>query len=186
MKKILAIGASSSRQSINQQLANYVASQVKGAEVNLLDLNDYEMPIYSIDREKEGGIPALAQEFKQQIEESDAIVLSLAEHNGTYTTAFKNILDWVSRLEGKLWGEKPMFLLASSPGGRGGKTVLDLAKTYLPFMGADITSSFSLPSFYNNFNQEEGITDAILRTTFASQLAEFDRVIEQKINQLQD
>ncbi|OJJ20344.1 NADPH-dependent FMN reductase [marine bacterium AO1-C] len=186
MKKILAIGASSSTQSINQQWATYVAQQVKDATVNTLDLNDYEMPLYSIDREKEGGIPALAQAFKTQIEESDAIVLSLAEHNGTYTAAFKNVLDWASRLEGKLWANKPMFLMATSPGGRGGKTVLELAKNYLPFMGANVVSSFSLPSFYNNFNQDEGVTDAILRTQFASQLSEFTRAVERVATQLQD
>lgn len=184
MKKILAIGASNSSQSINKQLADYTARQVREAEVNLLDLNEYEMPIYSMDREKESGIPALAQQFKQQIANSDAVVLSLAEHNGSYTTAFKNILDWASRLEGSLWADKPVFLLATSPGGRGGATVLGLAKTYLPFMGAKVVASFSLPSFYNNFSLEEGVTDDTLNAQFVEQLAQFRQIIEQPIDQL--
>lgn len=178
MKKILTIGASNSLQSINRQLAEYTARQVREAEVNLLDLNAYEMPIYGIDREKEEGIPALAQQFKQQIANSDAVVLSLAEHNGAYSTAFKNILDWASRLEGALWADKPMFLLATSPGGRGGATVLGLAKNYLPFMGAKVVASFSLPSFYNNFSGEEGITDEALSTQFVEQLAQFSQAIK--------
>ncbi|MEO0877483.1 MAG: NAD(P)H-dependent oxidoreductase, partial [Bacteroidota bacterium] len=64
-KKILAFGASNSRNSINKQLASYAAGQLTDATITLLDLNDFEMPIYSIDREKESGIPQLAEQFKQ-------------------------------------------------------------------------------------------------------------------------
>ena len=53
MIKIVAFGASSSKTSINKQLANYAAQQIPNAEVNLLDLNGYEMPIYSVDKENE-------------------------------------------------------------------------------------------------------------------------------------
>lgn len=181
MTKILTIGASSSQNSINQKLANYVANQVKDAKVNLLDLNDYEMPIYSIDREKEEGMPELAKKFKQQIEESDVIVLALAEHNGTYTSAFKNIIDWGSRLEGKLWEDKPMFLLATSPGGRGAKTVFEAFQAYWPKKGANVVAAFSLPGFYQNFSAEEGIIDNELNTKFAEQLAQFRAAIAQNI-----
>lgn len=57
MKKVVAFGASCSTTSINQQLATWAAAQIDNAEVELLDLNNYEMPIYSSDREKEGGVP---------------------------------------------------------------------------------------------------------------------------------
>ncbi|OJJ20346.1 NADPH-dependent FMN reductase [marine bacterium AO1-C] len=179
MTKILTIGASSSQNSINRTLANYVAHQVNGAEVNLLDLNDYEMPIYSIDREKASGMPALAEQFKQRIIESDAIVLSLAEHNGTYAAAFKNIIDWASRIEGKLWEDKPMFLLATSPGGRGGKTVFEAFQAYWPKKGANVVAAFSLPGFYQNFSADEGILTDDLKTNFLTQLAQFQEAIIQ-------
>ena len=94
MKKILAFGASNSRNSINKQLVTYAAGQLTDVEVLLLDLNDFEMPIYSIDREKESGIPELAQQFKQHILDADGILISFAEHNGAYTAAFKNVMDW--------------------------------------------------------------------------------------------
>jgi NAD(P)H-dependent FMN reductase len=61
--KVLAFAASSSRQSINKQLAQYTANQIDNADVELLDLNDFEMPIYSSDRENESGIPEQAQTF---------------------------------------------------------------------------------------------------------------------------
>ena len=114
MKKILAFGASNSSDSINKQLASYASKQFKNSAVDLLDLNDYEMPIYSKDREKKDGIPQLAKDFYKKIGDADLILISFAENNGNYTTAFKNILDWMSRLNGKTFQEKPMLLLVQA------------------------------------------------------------------------
>lgn len=172
-KKVVAFGASNSRNSINKQFAGFAAQQIPGAEVEILDLNDFEMPIYSIDREKEFGIPELAQIFKAKIQAADLIIVSFAEHNGAYSVAFKNIMDWISRLEGSTWANKPMFLLATSPGGRGGKTVLDLATRSFSFMTKGSIQSFSLPSFYQNFSKVGGITDELLRSNFTEALQSF-------------
>lgn len=147
MKKIIAFGGSSSKNSINKQLATYVANLFPNAYVEVLDLNEYEMPIFSVDREKEHGIHPLAQDFYAKIGEADLIVLSLAEHNGAYSSAFKNILDWASRINNKTFQQKPMLLLATSPGARGGASVLDIATKRFPFQGADLKGSFSLPTF---------------------------------------
>jgi chromate reductase len=97
-KKIIAFAASSSKQSVNKQLASWAAQQTEGTEVEVLDLNDFEMPIYSIDKEQESGIHPLAQEFKSKIDSSDGIVISFAEHNGSFSAAYKNVYDWVSRI----------------------------------------------------------------------------------------
>ena len=105
-KKLLAFGASNSSTSINKQLAKYAAGLFKNAQVDLLDLNDYEMPIYSYDREKKDGFPQLANDFYKKIGEADFILISFAEHNGAYSTAFKNIFDWMSRINGKTFQEK--------------------------------------------------------------------------------
>ena len=50
MKNILAFGASSSINSINKKFANYSSKQIPNSRTNLLDLNDFEMPIFSIDK----------------------------------------------------------------------------------------------------------------------------------------
>ena len=127
-KKIIAFGGSSSKNSINKKLAVYAANLFSNAEVEVLDLNDFEMPVFSVDKEKEQGIHSLAHDFYAKIGSADLIVLSLAEHNGTYSTAFKNILDWASRINNKTFQQKPMLLLATSPGARGGSTVLEIAE----------------------------------------------------------
>ncbi|HFA48262.1 MAG TPA: NADPH-dependent oxidoreductase [Bacteroidetes bacterium] len=170
MKKILAFGASSSRNSINKKLATWAAGQQSTASVTLIDLNDFEMPIFSIDKEQENGIPEAAQKFKALVDSHDGILVSLAEHNGAYSAAFKNIFDWISRMEGKAWSDKPMFLLATSPGGRGGSSVLEMAVNRFPFNGGKVAASFSLPSFGNNFSEGKGIVDEGLKSMFQGQL----------------
>ena len=151
MKKIIAFAGSNSKVSINKQLAVYTASLVKNVEVSVLDLNDFELPIYGIDYENEFGIPEKTKEFFNLILSSDGIVLSLAEHNGSYASVFKNIFDWMSRIDKNVWASKPMILMSTSPGGRGGATVLESAKGTFPHLGGNIVADFSVPSFYDNF-----------------------------------
>jgi chromate reductase len=166
MKKIIAFGASSSKQSINKKLAMYAAGQFNNASVEVLDLNDYEMPLFSVDKQKENGMHPLAQEFYNKIGTADLVVISFAEHNGNYSTAFKNILDWTSRINPKTFQEKPTLLLATSPGARGGSSVLNIAVNRFPFQGANVVGSFSLPSFNDNFEEASGITNPELKAQF--------------------
>jgi chromate reductase, NAD(P)H dehydrogenase (quinone) len=154
--KLLAFAASNSRKSINKQLVAYAASLVEDAEVEVLDLNDYELPLFSEDREAELGHPELAKAFLARIAASDALMISFAEHNGSYSAAWKNLFDWSSRLGKKVFQDKPMVLLSTSPGARGGATVLTAATGSMPFFGGDVKASLAIPSFHENFDVERG------------------------------
>jgi NAD(P)H-dependent FMN reductase len=162
-KKILAFAGSNSKNSINKQLVTYTASLFDNVEIEILDLNDYELPIFSVDKENENGIPNLAHSFYTKIGNADILVISLAEHNGAYATAFKNIFDWISRINGKNFQGKKMLLMATSPGARGGSSVLDMAKDRFPRHDADVVGVFSLPSFHDNFDADKGITNDDLK-----------------------
>ena len=155
-RKILAFGASCSRQSINKKLAVHTAGLFTNATVEVIDLNDFELPVFSVD--KESPMPELVFKFAKKIDECDLIVLSLAEHNGSYSAAFKNIFDWTSRLpDRKVFADKNMFLLATSPGARGGSTVLESATQRFPFNGGSVVATFSLPNFEQNFKEGVGL-----------------------------
>ena len=127
MKKIITIAGSNSQQSINQSLITYTHRLLKNAEIISIDLDNYVMPIYGVDFESNYGIPTTARRLYELFQTADGFVLSLAEHNGSYAVAFKNIIDWLSRVNMNIWGEKPMLLMAASPGGRGGASVLQSA-----------------------------------------------------------
>ncbi len=164
MKKILAFGGSNSFDSINKTLAVYAASQIENAELHVADLNDYDLPIYSGALEAESGIPENALKFAKLIEEADGIVLSLAEHNGLTSAVFKNLFDWLTRIDQNVWKDKPMLLMAASPGPRGGMNVLGVMKNLLPYFGGNVVGEFSLPSFFDNFVDGELKTDDLKKS----------------------
>ncbi len=154
-RKIVAFAASNSRNSINKQLLASVLDSMDDVAVEILDLNDFELPIFSVEREVEIGQPELAQQFYHLIGAADGLVISLAEHNGNYSAAYKNLFDWLSRIDQKVFQDKPTVLLATSPGGRGGQTVLQIALDSMPRFGADIKANVSVPNFYDNFDPSE-------------------------------
>jgi chromate reductase len=153
--KIIAFAGSNSQQSINKHLAAYAANQFENAVVEVLDLNDFEMPLFSVDLEREIGQHEIAKLFLKKIESADILVVSLAENNGNYSVAFKNVFDWSSRIAKDVFQQKPMLLMATSPGPRGGAPVLEIAKTAFPRYGAQVKGLFSLPSFNENFDLEK-------------------------------
>ncbi|MDZ4308759.1 NAD(P)H-dependent oxidoreductase [Allopontixanthobacter sp.] len=160
--KILAFSASNSSQSINRMLVHHAADVLRSelmpeAEIETLDLSDYEMPIYSMDREVADGIPELARQFRARIAQADALLISFAEHNGHYTAAYKNIFDWASRLEGKVYAGKPMVALSASPGPGGAASVLAAAKTSAPYFGSEIRGSLGVANFGTAFDAQAGV-----------------------------
>lgn len=168
--KIITFGASTSKNSINKTFAHYTAQQFQNATIEFLDLNDYSLPLFSVDLEIEMGIPQNAKDFYLKILNSDLLVISMAEHNGSYSAAFKNLLDWISRYEGKVFANKKMFLLSTSPGARGGESVLEAALARFPRHAAEIVEHFSLPNFEANFDQEKGILEETLRKSYLSKI----------------
>ncbi|MBF8149985.1 NAD(P)H-dependent oxidoreductase [Winogradskyella sp. F6397] len=176
MKHIIAFAGSNSSDSINKQLVTYTASLVDNAKATILDLNDFDLPIFSKDLEAKEGIPENAIKFLDILKEGDGIIVSLAENNGSYAAVFKNLFDWLSRAEQKNWLGKPMLLMASSPGARGGQSVLQIALDRFPRHNADIVGKYSLPSFNDNFSEGK-ITNTELNNELLTQVKQFKNSI---------
>ncbi len=151
---IVAFAASTSTKSINKKLVTYATSLLENVSVEILDLNDYEIPLFSQDKEEELGQPQAAIDFLAKLNEAEALVISFAEHNGSYSAAYKNLFDWCSRIQQKVYQDKSVILLSASPGKGGASSVLAQATNSMPFFGAEVKATFSLPSFYNNFDVE--------------------------------
>jgi len=154
--KLLAFGASNSTTSINKKLVTYAAGLLDGVDVEVIDLNDYALPLFSEDKEKEIGQPQEAKDFFAKIGDSDGLIISLAEHNGSYTAAYKNLFDWCSRIDQKLFQNKPIVYLATSPGPGGASNVLASAKQSAPYFAGEVKADLSIPQFYENFDVETG------------------------------
>lgn len=175
MKKILAFAGSTSSTSINKQLASYAASLLEETSFEVVDMRDYQAQLYSIDDEQ-NGFPENMVHLSERLKSYDGFMVSLAEHNGSYAAAFKNTFDWLSRIDRIIFNKKPMLLMAASPGGRGGASVLASANASFPHMGAEIVSNFSLPGFFDNFKEGE-IVDSQLNETLKKAVQIFESKI---------
>lgn len=126
--RILAFAGSARRASLNRKLIRVAAETARdaGAEVTLIDLADYELPIYNGDLEAEHGLPDAAKKLKELFFDHDGLLLACPEYNSSITPLLKNTIDWVSRRADDdepalaCYRGKVVALLSASPGGLGG------------------------------------------------------------------
>ena len=179
MKRILAFTGSNSSASINQKLLEYVVSEITEHKTKVLKLVNYPMPMYSEDEEKNNGFPGMVLGLKQEISEVDALIISVNEHNGSWSAFFKNVIDWLSRLDRNFLENKKILLMSTSPGKRGGIGSLEYAKNVLPRFGAEIIESFSFPSFHENFSIDDNeVTDETILLGLKEVLSTFSHQIK--------
>lgn len=151
MNRILAFSGSFSKDSINHKLVSYTARLISNCEVEVIRLSDFEAPLYSKEREADGGIPEPIQQLRKLFDEADGFILSTPEYKRSIPGGLKNTIDWLSRTSGKTFQEKPVLLMTATPGGRGGQSVLGHLSSVIPFWGAKLIGPFSLPVFQDNF-----------------------------------
>jgi len=173
MATILAFAGSNSSTSINYQLVKHSVSLIENHKVQLLNMANYPFPMYSEDVEKEKGFSNSLVELKNDIQNADGIIISVNEHNSNPSAYFKNLIDWLSRLERKFLTDTKIFLMSTSPGGRGGLGSLEVTEKLLPRFGAEIMATFSLPSFHSNLDSKEGIKDNDLAEAHKKALNQF-------------
>jgi len=161
--KITTLAATNHKNSINQQLVRTVGNALNAEQHLHLDLNDYPLPIYSQDIEEHSGIPAAAHELFEKIQRADLLLLSFAEHNGSYTAAYKNAFDWMSRIQQKVFTNVLLVNLSTSPGPGGAKNVLAQANNSAPFFGGSVVYSESVPNFHSQLDEHGAIHSALIK-----------------------
>jgi len=150
VKKILVFAGSNRSDSINQQLAVYAAGLIEGVENTICQLINFPAPVYGKDLETNEGIPKYMVDLNQLFNEHDGFIISLPEHNSSVTPIFKNMVDWISRHERPVFKNKPVLLMSTAPGKRGGITNLKYIAEIMPWWGGKVTDTFSLPNFFDN------------------------------------
>jgi NAD(P)H-dependent FMN reductase len=181
--KILVCSGSVRTGSFNGSLAALVAKKlaILDAEVTLLSLREFPLPVYDGDLEQADGVPENAKRLHRLFQGQDGVFLSCPEYNAGVTPLLKNTLDWISRVKepGEAFRNKMFALGAASPGGFGGmrgllgmRTILEvgLGVMVLPQM----VSVGSAASAFNDrgdlqderiAGQLDGLVDALLRAT---------------------
>ena len=169
MKKILAFAGSNSSSSINRTLLEHAAGLIEQHDATVVDLRDFDTPVYSADLEEQSGIPENTERLRKLFEEHDAYMIASPEHNGMMPAFFKNAMDWLSRTEGKVFQGKPVMLMSTSPGPRGGQINLANMKAVFPHWGASaVFAEFHLGRFYDAYDMGN---NSFKRPADAQQLA---------------
>ena len=143
--KILAFSGSARKDSYNSRLVRLAAEGARqaGADVTVIDLKEYPLPIFDEDLEKEVGSPENATRLKKLFLEHDGLLISAPEYNSSITPLLKNTIDWVSRAAA---GEAPLAaytgkvasLMSASPGGLGGLRGLVTVRSILGNIGVTV------------------------------------------------
>ncbi|WP_297690582.1 NADPH-dependent FMN reductase [uncultured Eudoraea sp.] len=173
MAALLAMAGSNSATSINFKLVKYTAGLISGKEVQLLNMANYPFPMYSEDNEQEMGFSNSLIELRNDIMKAKGVIISVNEHNSNPSAYFKNVLDWLSRLEIKFLEDTEVLLMSTSPGKRGAQGSLEIITKLLPRFGANVCATYSLPSFYQNFDADKGIIDEDLSEKHRQALNKF-------------
>ena len=120
---LIAWSGSIRTDSVNGQLLDR-ALDIVAAEVDVsvdhIDLARFEMPLYNQDRQVADGLPTTVTELGERIQAANAVLIASPEYNGGYSPLFKNVIDWVTRIDMFLFANKYMGVMVASPGGMGG------------------------------------------------------------------
>jgi NAD(P)H-dependent FMN reductase len=152
MLNVLVLVGSNNPTSINRELAAYAASLMT-AQVTLMDMQAFDdIPVYSPRRQQVEDFPPAIQDLFALIQRQDALLIASPEYNGTIPAAFKNVIDWLSRIQMAFLGQKPTLMLSTSPGANGGATNLEHMAGLAPRWGAQVTGTYSLGKFHDHFD----------------------------------
>ena len=160
--KILAFAGSTRESSYNKKLVNIAAkiAQNTGAQVTVIDLRDYPLPLYDGDLEEKSGVPDNALAVRAMMMESHGIILSCPEYNSAISAVLKNTIDWVSRPVPNqpalaAFTGKTAALLAASPGALGGLRGLASVRSILSNLGMIVVpKQYALSNAANAFNND--------------------------------
>ena len=170
--RLLAISGSSRAGSWNRKLVDAAAAiaAARGAQVDTLDLRSLALPLYDGDLEKASGVPDGARRLRDALRAADGVLLAAPEYNGFPTPLVINSFDWLSRLQaedGKPAGlgstaNKPVGILAASPGLLGGLRSLNFTRQYLSmaFAMLPVPQQFALAKANEAFDEHGALKDA--------------------------
>jgi NAD(P)H-dependent FMN reductase len=162
--RILALSGSTRAKSHNRAVVEIAASAAAraGAEVELINLRDFHLPLYDADLEAEGGVPENARALKALFVQSDGFLIASPEYNGSVTAVLKNAIDWMSRptepgetaLTLRAFKGKVAGIMSASPGAWGGVRGLAHLRQILSGIGVLVVAEqLAVPSAGNAFDE---------------------------------
>lgn len=167
--RILVFAGSARALSYNKRLARLAgaAARKAGADVTLIDLADFSLPLYDGDLEAAHGIPAAGRELRRLFREHAGLIIASPEYNHSFSPLLKNTIDWVSRQAGDenyktFFAGKAVLLTATSPGNSGGARGLPHLRQVLSHLGAQVLEQqITIGQYRTAFAEDGTLVDAL-------------------------
>jgi chromate reductase, NAD(P)H dehydrogenase (quinone) len=178
--KFFLLAGSLRQESVNKTLIRLCAKLLKNEahEVDLTEMQEFEVPLYNQDEQNKNGIPAGALRMIERMDEADGIIFSVPEYNFSVSGVFKNQIDWISRKTSKPWDGKRIALVSASPSLVGGNRGLWATRVPLECCGALVyPHMFSLASAYTAFKEDGSLQDASLQQRLQQLLIDFANLV---------
>lgn len=150
---LVFVGSNSSK-SINEQLTKSVLKELT-LEHEFIDLKTLDIPLFSEDLESKIGSPEGIKLLMEYINKHQHIFITTNEHNQNLSAFFKNVLDWLSRIELKFLANKKVFILSTSEGRRGALGANESLQKLVVRFGCETYDWFAFTSFNENFDREK-------------------------------
>ncbi|MCK6553827.1 NAD(P)H-dependent oxidoreductase [Candidatus Binatia bacterium] len=188
MATLAALAGSARRDSFNKKALNVMARGARdaGAQVTVIDLADFPLPIYDGDCEAELGIPEPVARLRQIFADHDGILIAAPEYNGLITPLLKNTFDWLSRPYGERQAQSGLACLrgkvagvvSASPGAFGGIRALPITRQYLANLGLALVAEQAVVSAAHTAFDGDDLRDEKLRAAVMTVGAAVARLAE--------
>lgn len=170
--KTIAFAGSNSSKSINKQLT--LALLKNHPEVDFIDIQNWNIPLYSEDIQNNEGFPDLINSLAEKITQANKVIITVNEHNSNVSAFMKNILDWLSRHSKKIFSEKEILVLSTSNGQRGGLSANEFTVSFCSRNGSEDVQGFTFPAFSENFDvTSQQISNSERKDEFESLISNF-------------
>lgn len=173
--KILAFAGSIRKDSFNKKILKLAVegAQKAGAEVTVIDLHDFPLPIYDGDLEASSGLPPSALKLKKMMREHEGLLIASPEYNSSISGVLKNTIDWISRPENAqepfldCFNGKTAALISASPSPLGGLRGLVHLKAILGNINVLVLpAQETLSKAHEAFDADGHLTDARKKEAF--------------------
>ena len=186
---ILFISGSTRKDSFNTKLVkfsyNYAISI--GIKSELVDLINYDIPMYQGDLESKNGLPKDVKKLKELFYNSKGVFISTPEYNGFFPPLLKNTIDWLSRSETddeeqlRVFKGKVAMIVATSPGRLGGIRALQHLRLLLNNVGINVLpNEIGIPFAMKNFDKGGNLVDENLKNVLFNNINNLKNFIDKK------
>lgn len=159
--RILVVSGSTRRASVHSLIARTVAAELErqGRDHLLVDLAEFDLPLYQGDLEAEHGVPAAAHRLAELLQSSGGLLVATPEYNGAVGPLLKNTVDWITRVDIGVLRDTFIGLIAASPGRGGAVRGLAMVRTWFEAMRLTLADTdLSMPRIRDSIVEHDAGT----------------------------